>query len=31
MQLFGEDREAWRGLATWHAATKEKLLDALLS
>src|SRR4051812_28102056 len=28
---FGEDGDAWRRIATWHAHTKERMLDALLS
>jgi phytoene dehydrogenase-like protein len=31
MQHFGPDAAAWRKLAVWHDATKERMLDALLS
>jgi phytoene dehydrogenase-like protein len=31
VRAFGPDGEAWRKLATWHAATRDRLLRALLS
>lgn len=31
MRAFGEDGDAWRRIALWHKATRERLLDALLS
>ncbi len=31
MDILGEDGPAWRKIALWHSATKEKLLNALLS
>lgn len=30
-RAFGEDGDAWRSIATWHAKTKDRMLDALLS
>jgi phytoene dehydrogenase-like protein len=31
VRAFGSDGEAWRKIATWHAATRDRLLGALLS
>jgi phytoene dehydrogenase-like protein len=31
VRLFGDDGDAWRELALWHARTKEQMLEALLS